>query len=299
MPLSVAISDKSLKSPRWPIRNTLPATLASPIPSDMLKCSSTTLRKRSASCPGGISTAEENVRAGGFGEAVLDLLSDNGLATAFLATLTMPDLIVDHGPQATMRRMYGVDATGIARTAQEALEGRRGPVARAAGRRDIGREGLIDGLRKRCRAPWGRGGARGRLLPPPAQGAALADLERGAERRVFAGGVKPGVGHRDVDRDALPVAVEVEPLGAGGERAAHLDLVLVPGPHDDRAEGALDRDLAPGRSRPTALDLDLSLHGGGEEGRERNGEQHQPRDDGLLGAHRCLRHTLTTGTPDG
>jgi 1-deoxy-D-xylulose-5-phosphate synthase len=73
---------------------------------------------------GGIVTAEENVRAGGFGEAVLDLLSDHRLGDKFLDAVTMPDAIVDHGPQKTMRQIYQLDATGIAARAKSALEAR-------------------------------------------------------------------------------------------------------------------------------------------------------------------------------
>ena len=71
---------------------------------------------------GGIVTAEENVRAGGFGDAVLELLSDHGLANKCLANLTMPDAIVDHGPQTTFRQIHQLDGAGIAARTQEALE---------------------------------------------------------------------------------------------------------------------------------------------------------------------------------
>ncbi len=70
---------------------------------------------------GGIVTAEENVRAGGFGDAVLELLSDNGLAQKNLANLAMPDLIVDHGPQAVFRQIHELDGAGIAARAKSAL----------------------------------------------------------------------------------------------------------------------------------------------------------------------------------
>jgi 1-deoxy-D-xylulose-5-phosphate synthase len=70
---------------------------------------------------GGIITAEENVRAGGFGDAVLELLSDHGLAQKCLANLTMPDAIVDHGPQTTFRKLHQLDGAGIAARTKEAL----------------------------------------------------------------------------------------------------------------------------------------------------------------------------------
>lgn len=74
---------------------------------------------------GGIVTAEENVRAGGFGDAVLELLSDHGLADRVLANLTMPDEIVDHGPQSTFRKLHKLDAHGIAARTRDALISRQ------------------------------------------------------------------------------------------------------------------------------------------------------------------------------
>lgn len=76
---------------------------------------------RLASETGGILTAEENVRAGGFGDAVLDLLADNHLADRFLGCISMPDAVVEHGPQTTFRAFYALDAAGIAARARKAL----------------------------------------------------------------------------------------------------------------------------------------------------------------------------------
>ena len=56
-PPSVPTSVRSLKWPRWPIRNTLPASLPSPAPSDMSKRSRMSRRTSSASWPSGSSTA--------------------------------------------------------------------------------------------------------------------------------------------------------------------------------------------------------------------------------------------------
>jgi 1-deoxy-D-xylulose-5-phosphate synthase len=69
----------------------------------------------------GIITAEEHVRAGGFGEAVLSLLAEHGLADRVLSLRTMPDAIVDHGPQKTFRSVYGLDGPGLATVATERL----------------------------------------------------------------------------------------------------------------------------------------------------------------------------------
>jgi 1-deoxy-D-xylulose-5-phosphate synthase len=81
---------------------------------------------------GGIMTAEENVRAGGFGDAVLELLADNGLADRSLGNLAMPDSIVDHGPQPTFRQIHQLDGAGIAARAKEALARRGAATSDAA-----------------------------------------------------------------------------------------------------------------------------------------------------------------------
>ncbi len=81
---------------------------------------------------GGIVTVEENVQAGGFGEGVLALLAEHRLASSFLAALTMPDAIVDHGPQPVMRALCCVDARGIAGRVSEVLEAGRDPEAPGA-----------------------------------------------------------------------------------------------------------------------------------------------------------------------
>ena len=77
-----------------------------------------------ARATGAIVTAEENVRAGGFGEGVLEALSEHGQAGTFLDAIAMPDAIVDHGPQATMRKIYQLDGAGIAARTQAALAAR-------------------------------------------------------------------------------------------------------------------------------------------------------------------------------
>lgn len=82
---------------------------------------------RLAATTGGIVTAEENVRAGGFGEGVLALLAEQHLAGQFLDGITMPDAIVDHGPQATFRQLWQLDGAGIAERAKAALARRAGP----------------------------------------------------------------------------------------------------------------------------------------------------------------------------
>ena len=81
-----------------------------------------------------IVTVEENVRAGGFGEAVLSLLADHGLAHCYLGAITMPDAIVEHASQSQQRLDAGLDSASIVRTVRELLERQSGaePVATRA-----------------------------------------------------------------------------------------------------------------------------------------------------------------------
>jgi 1-deoxy-D-xylulose-5-phosphate synthase len=68
-------------------------------------------------------TVEENVRPGGVGDAVLELLADHRMADRLLDSLTMPDEFVDHGPQKVFRAQYGLDGPGIAQRVRELLQG--------------------------------------------------------------------------------------------------------------------------------------------------------------------------------
>ena len=58
-------------------------------------------------------TVEENVLAGGFGSAVLELLGETGPAPQVLR-LGLPDAFIEQGSQEELRRLYGIDANGIA-----------------------------------------------------------------------------------------------------------------------------------------------------------------------------------------
>ena len=79
---------------------------------------------RAARETGAVVTVEENVRAGGFGEAVLDLLVEHGLASTFLGAIAMPDEAVAHASQAEQRAACGLDAAGIASSTLEWLRAR-------------------------------------------------------------------------------------------------------------------------------------------------------------------------------
>ncbi|MBT5773095.1 MAG: 1-deoxy-D-xylulose-5-phosphate synthase [Dehalococcoidia bacterium] len=70
---------------------------------------------------GGVVTVEDNVRAGGFGEAVLSLLAEHGMADRFLGAIALPDEIVEHATQAQQRAACGIDVDGIARSVRALL----------------------------------------------------------------------------------------------------------------------------------------------------------------------------------
>ena len=62
---------------------------------------------------GKVLVIEENIRQGGFGGAVLELLNDRGVQGVNLKRMGLPDKFVEHGPIATLHRRYGLDAQGI------------------------------------------------------------------------------------------------------------------------------------------------------------------------------------------
>ncbi|THB65061.1 MAG: 1-deoxy-D-xylulose-5-phosphate synthase, partial [Desulfovibrio sp.] len=65
--------------------------------------------------------AEENVVAGGFSSAVLELLNDKGvLAGKTVKRLGIQDMFVEHGPQKALRKKHGIGVDGL-REAMTAL----------------------------------------------------------------------------------------------------------------------------------------------------------------------------------
>ncbi|MCK4426757.1 MAG: 1-deoxy-D-xylulose-5-phosphate synthase, partial [Deltaproteobacteria bacterium] len=62
---------------------------------------------------GHILTIEENSLAGGFGSAVLELLSDNGITSVKVCRLGLPDRFVKHGSQETLRKHVGLDVPSV------------------------------------------------------------------------------------------------------------------------------------------------------------------------------------------
>ncbi|MDX2451437.1 1-deoxy-D-xylulose-5-phosphate synthase [Desulfosarcina sp.] len=64
-----------------------------------------------------IITIEENTIQGGFGSAVLELLSDHEINGAIVKRMGINDHFVEHGPQDALRCKYQVDASAIINTA--------------------------------------------------------------------------------------------------------------------------------------------------------------------------------------
>ncbi len=63
---------------------------------------------------GRIVTIEENVLAGGFGSAVIEMLNERGLSDITVRRLGIPDKFIEHGPQGVLRERWGLDHKGIA-----------------------------------------------------------------------------------------------------------------------------------------------------------------------------------------
>ena len=64
-----------------------------------------------------IITAEENIREGGFGSAVLECLTDHDISPVEIKRVGISNTFVEHGPQALLRSKYGVDADAIVKAA--------------------------------------------------------------------------------------------------------------------------------------------------------------------------------------
>ncbi|RNC68378.1 MAG: 1-deoxy-D-xylulose-5-phosphate synthase [Desulfuromonadales bacterium] len=76
---------------------------------------------------GCVVTVEENALQGGFGSAVLELLSDEGLTDVRVKRIGIPDRYIEQGPQSQLRADLGLDATGIAATVEAFLAAKGQP----------------------------------------------------------------------------------------------------------------------------------------------------------------------------
>lgn len=66
-------------------------------------------------------TLEDNALQGGFGSAVLELLSDHGALPLNIQRLGLPDQFVEHGSAAILRAKYGLDTAGVVRAARQLM----------------------------------------------------------------------------------------------------------------------------------------------------------------------------------
>jgi 1-deoxy-D-xylulose-5-phosphate synthase len=77
-----------------------------------------------AAAIGKVLIVEEGVIAGGFGSAVLELLSEEGLYNVKTARAGIHDGFVEHGARAELLADLGLDSAGIAQRARDLLEER-------------------------------------------------------------------------------------------------------------------------------------------------------------------------------
>jgi 1-deoxy-D-xylulose-5-phosphate synthase len=68
-----------------------------------------------------ILTVEENVLLGGFGSAILEVLSDNNINNIKVIRLGIADHFVTHGNRGLMRQRYGLDTDGIYKSAKNLI----------------------------------------------------------------------------------------------------------------------------------------------------------------------------------
>ncbi|NMC72766.1 MAG: 1-deoxy-D-xylulose-5-phosphate synthase [Geobacteraceae bacterium] len=71
---------------------------------------------------GALLTVEENALAGGFGSAILELLESARLFHVKVKRIGIPDRFIEHGSQTQLRADLGLDAAGIAASAEAVLE---------------------------------------------------------------------------------------------------------------------------------------------------------------------------------
>ncbi len=76
-----------------------------------------------ASKTGKVVTVEDNVRKGGFGSSVMELLSRRGLDDVKVRILGYPDRFMEHGSQEQLYQLGKIDAAAITKTALELTNG--------------------------------------------------------------------------------------------------------------------------------------------------------------------------------
>jgi len=71
---------------------------------------------------GRVVTVEENVAAGGFGSAVLECFSRAGLFGIKTRLVAVADTFIEHGSQAQLRALHGLDAAAVVKAARDLLD---------------------------------------------------------------------------------------------------------------------------------------------------------------------------------
>jgi 1-deoxy-D-xylulose-5-phosphate synthase len=71
-----------------------------------------------ASSTGRVLVVEENIRSGGLGGAVIEMLNDLGVGGVSLRRLGLPDRFIEHGPLPLLREKEGLDPAGILKEAR-------------------------------------------------------------------------------------------------------------------------------------------------------------------------------------
>ena len=77
-------------------------------------------------------TVEENVLAGGFGAAVMELFTDHELHDVVIKRIGIADTFVTHGASDKLRKRYGVNADALVEAANSLLNTRRPPTEDAS-----------------------------------------------------------------------------------------------------------------------------------------------------------------------
>lgn len=94
-------------------------------------------------------TVEEGAKMGGFGSAVLESLSEQGLNHLPTKALGLPDRYIEQGPQELLREQYGLTAEGIYQAARTLLAGLSAGAGRARASADPAPASLFSAGRKR------------------------------------------------------------------------------------------------------------------------------------------------------
>jgi 1-deoxy-D-xylulose-5-phosphate synthase len=75
-----------------------------------------------ASSHGRVLIVEENTLSGGFGSAILEFFTDQGLSNVTIKRLGIPDKFIEHGPQDLLREKCGIDRKKIIAEARKLCE---------------------------------------------------------------------------------------------------------------------------------------------------------------------------------